>query len=428
MRIDLERALADIAHAAGREAGAVPVDRVLTRLRRRRAARTTVASAVGVAAAGSMAVGANALLVGPPAPEAPAPQAPAPTGTPAPSTAAPPTPEPAPVAGWVAGGAPCGSAFTLEPVDGPRVELLGQVLHGGPDDNGAFTPGLGETWALLDVSTYPEVPGEALDVEGAPVTNQHTFLVDESGTVALWDEPSDAPPIPLKDGTGTNLAGVRDAVDCRTGRPLAGEYRAIAVHGPGELPWVDGDPGADAEVTELAPVVFGTGAPQHEPWVVPAGAPSCGEQVADVLARIGEPALRADLDPATVARTSEAGVAAPVTLTAPRGDVVADAPLRVRAFLVDDEGTVVTSVPRESYASAGTVDTARGPFATELWQWWEGCDRFTGDSRTVVGDPLTVGTTYDLYVWEVLDVRTPDGGTRPGTVLGGPYPTTLVPW
>ncbi|NCT92152.1 hypothetical protein GXB85_14490 [Cellulomonas sp. APG4] len=427
MRIDLERALEDIAGAAGREADAVPVERVLTRLHRRRAARTTMTSAVGVAAAGSVAVGANALLTAPTPPAGPA-TAPAPTASPAPSADALPAPATDLVPGWVPGEAPCGEPFALTPTDGPRVELTGQVLHGGPDANDLFTPGLGESWALIDVTAVPEVPGQALDTEGAPTTGQHTFLVDDAGTVALWDEPTDEPPIPLKDGTGTNLAGVRDAVDCRTGQPLAGEYRVFAVHGPGEQPWVAGDPGADAEVTELAPVVLGVGAEQHDPWAVPAGAPVCGEKLDDVLARIGEPALRAELDPAAVASTSEAGVAAPVTLTATGDRVVASAPQHLRAFLVDDDGAVVTGVARQGYASPETIDTAQGPFPAEVWQWWDGCQRFDGGARTVDGVPITVGSTYDLYVWDVVDVRTDDGGTRPGTVLGGPWATTIAPW
>lgn len=57
MRIDLERALADIAAAAQAAATPVPIDRLLGRLHRRRATRRAGSAMAGVGAVGAIAVG-----------------------------------------------------------------------------------------------------------------------------------------------------------------------------------------------------------------------------------------------------------------------------------------------------------------------------------------------------------------------------------
>ncbi|MCU1430975.1 MAG: hypothetical protein JWP95_80 [Actinotalea sp.] len=91
MRIDLERALGSIADAAESSASPVRVDRVLTRMHRRRTGRAVASSAVGVGAVGAIALGASALTRdGLPGPVA---TTPSPTATTEPTTA--PTAEPA---------------------------------------------------------------------------------------------------------------------------------------------------------------------------------------------------------------------------------------------------------------------------------------------------------------------------------------------
>src|SRR5665647_2325184 len=61
MRIDLERALSDIATTAQSAAAPVPVDRLVSRLHRRRAVRGAATGTVAVGAGGAVAVGATQL-------------------------------------------------------------------------------------------------------------------------------------------------------------------------------------------------------------------------------------------------------------------------------------------------------------------------------------------------------------------------------
>lgn len=84
MSIDLERALSAMAAQAESAARPVDVGRVLTRMQRRRTARTVATSAAGVAAAGAVAVAGTTL---------------AQTRRPAPPVA---TPSPSPVSSWSA--------------------------------------------------------------------------------------------------------------------------------------------------------------------------------------------------------------------------------------------------------------------------------------------------------------------------------------
>jgi hypothetical protein len=105
MSVDLERAFEDIAGAAQRQAPAMPVDRLVTRLRRRRAARTATTTAVGIGAVGGLVLAVPDVLdgaftwddaappVGQPT-DTPAPTDPSPTPTPTPTGTPDPTPSP----------------------------------------------------------------------------------------------------------------------------------------------------------------------------------------------------------------------------------------------------------------------------------------------------------------------------------------------
>lgn len=415
MKLDLEGALHDIAWAATRSAHPVPVDHVRARMRRRRAAATAGATVAGAGAAGAVVLASTTWAASPPAPEAVRPAAPSA------DSVATPDPDPSPVAGWVAGPAPCGETFALAPVDHAYVELVGQATHGSPDERGWFIPGLGEDWLALRTSVTPDVLGESLDHDGAPEMFQVTVLVDAAGTVAAWDHP-DEPIREFTDGSGTtNAAGLYDAVDCRTGQPLAGEYRVFAVVGEGTEPRVDGDLGPLGEVAEYAPLAFGVGQDQGWTWESSQEwAPRLGDSLEEALARAPEPELTVELDTDHL-EVNMAGVSGPAVLRSTDAALTGVVPQHLRAFLVDGQGRISQGVSMGSHPSARELDLADGA-PVEVHQWWE----LTFDQRETTD--AVVGAEYDLYVWDVVPAAGPDGVVRDRLALSEPVRVTMQPW
>ncbi|MBO1753051.1 hypothetical protein J4G33_14660 [Actinotalea sp. BY-33] len=422
MRIDLERALEEVAARGRAQARPVPTDGLLRRVHRRRATRTVTSSVAGVGAVGLLAVGGIGLLS--PAPVAPpATQAPV-APSPEPSASEEPVASTEVLPGWEPGAAPCGVRFELEPVDSPGLELLGGVTVGAlAEEDGLYRVGVGEELLHPAVTAYPETPGEP----GGALASLHTYLVDEAGTIALWDPPTEELGSEATNGSGAfNIAGLRDAVDCRTGQPLLGTYRAFSVASPGTgLPDQD-EPGI--EIVELEPVTFGADAGPADPHRTVSALPRCGDDASSALEAVGDPDFRAELDVGLlVDPVSVAGVHLPVTLR--RTDTLDGVPLTgyapqsVRAILVDDEGRVRTTM-EPAYRSAEPLHTAPGDAVqTSLYQWF-----------TCLGGPEAAGLApqpgevMDLYVYDQVRATAVYGTRVTATVLGGPYPVTLTDW
>lgn len=418
MTTDLERALQQIAAAGQRDARAVPVGRLLTRLHRRRAARDVTVSVVGVGAAAGLVL-AGAVTFGPPPPgPVPATQSSVPTPTSEPSPSISPA-APQAVAGWQARPAPCGEPVAFEEVDSPVLALHGEVTVGTFDPVTArYTPAQGGRTVHIDVTAHPQTPGQAVD----GFLEQHTYLVDADGSVALWDVPSDEMPPAATDGSGASaVAWLYDAVDCRTGQPLDGTYRVLATASVVGTPEFPGPAVAEVEVVELAPVTFGPDGTAPAPR---SAGPACGEPLPSDLLDGRDQGLVVTLDPGVrLDRLSSAGVHVSATVTRAEGadgSLSGVVPQTMRALLVDGEGTVVSQPGPWSPPSAKTFDLAPGEsFTAPVFQWFGSCGLTTAEIPP--GD-------YEMYVYQPLTATDEDGTSERRAAAGGPFPVTLTGW
>lgn len=401
MSTDVRNALDEIAAQAQGAVRAVDLDRLRSRVRRRRTQGAVVRSVGGLAVVGVVAASLTLLGDGPvPAPA----EVPVATATPTPST----TPSAGPTTalpGWVPGGAPCGSVFALEPVDHPELEVQGSVMIGTLDRQTAmFGPDPAGSGVYLNVFTTSEVPGQPAGGDGT--SDLTTVLVDDEGTVAFWSDPARLTPrVESADGQGSSVSNLYDAVDCRTGRPLVGTYRVFAHEANGP------------ETVELAPVTFGpNGTRPPNPFLDVL--PVCGQPVPDVVRD-----FTVALDPAVVLDdVDDAGLHLPVTVTsADPGRLRGRVPQSLHAVLVDADGIVVTEafdrlVGRHDSGAAFDVRTG-GSFPAEVFTWFRPC------GPTPTG---TVGSgAYDLYVYDVFLADDGSGVPTPRTAAGGPFPLTV---
>jgi hypothetical protein len=316
-----------------------------------------------------------------------------------------------PLPGWVAGGAPCGTAFALEPVDDPRIGVQGGVTIGTLDrQTAAFTPDPAGSTVFLDVFGTAHAPGTSGDGSGQLTT----MLVDDSGTVAFWsDEARMLPQLQATDGSrASSMFFMWDAVDCRTGRPLVGTYRAFAHQSAGP------------ETVELAPVTFGPdGTRPPDPFVD--RLPVCGQPVPDVA-----PDFTVALDPGVVLDgVNAAGLRAPVTVTRTgTSRLQGRVPQSMHAVLVAD-GVVVSQAfdpIMRRFDSGATFDVAAGEsFPAEVFQWFTQCFPSTVAGTQVTTTGWAAPGTYDLYVYDVFLADDGSGTPTPRTAVGGPFPITV---
>jgi len=323
---------------------------------------------------------------------------------------------PTPTTSSRSGGTPCGTAFALEETDSPDIEVQGAVVAGTLDpETGGFewgTPGPTLFANVGTTSEVPEGPSDGLDRSGVT-----TMLVGPDGTVAFWTDPERQLQGEATDGSGgTWPDGLYDAVDCRTGRPLTGTYRAYATT------TTDGTGGG--ETLELAPVSFELGSGQMAgQW--PDRVPACGRPApADLLAGEVNADFDVTLDPGVDLEDVRRGLHVDVTVTATGTDqLTGRVPQALHALLVDRDGMVVSRLydpTREEFDSGATFDVSQGEsFSAEVYQWFSSCpdpDRY---------ENVRAGT-YDLYVYTVILASTcPDCGPGPRVAVGGPFPITL---
>lgn len=316
-------------------------------------------------------------------------------------------------------GTPCGTAFALEETDSPDIEIMGAVDVGTLDpETGSFEVGGGTgpgSTLWVEVGTTSDVPeGPWDDYHRSSVT---TMLVDPDGTVAFWTDPERQLQGEATDGSGATWPdGLYDAVDCRTGRPLTGTYRAYATT------TTDGTGGG--ETLELAPVSFELGAFQLAgQW--PDRVPACGQPApADLLAGEVDADFDVTLRPGVDLEDVRKGIHVDVTVTATGTDqLTGRVPQALHALLVDRDGMVVSRLydpTRDEFDSGATFDVSQGEsFSAEVYQWFSSCpdpDRY---------ENVRAGT-YDLYVYTVILASTcPDCGPAPRVAVGGPFPITL---
>jgi hypothetical protein len=293
-------------------------------------------------------------------------------------------------------------------VDDPGIEVQGGVVVGTLDrQTAAFGADPAGSTVFLNVFTTSHVPGVGADLNTP--SGLTTVLVDDSGTVAFWsDESRMTPQFQAAAGQGMSMYSMWDAVDCRTGRPLVGTYRAFAHEAGGP------------ETVELAPVTFGPdgrdGAGLPDPFVD--RLPVCGQPVPDVA-----PDFTVALDPSvSLDRVSDGGLHAPVTVTRTGGGPLQGrVPQSMHAVLVDD-GVVVTRADDPisgRFDSGATFDVTAGEsFPAEVFQWFSQCTPTTDSGWAEPG-------TYDLYVYDVFVADDGSGVPAPRTAVGGPFPITI---
>lgn len=415
MSEQFERALEDIAGAAQRAAGQVPVETARSRVRRRRAWRAAATSTAAVAGVGAVAVAATAVVGGV-------------GGAPQQGIAADPAPQesvsPTAAPGWVPGAAPCGEPLPVTPVESDRADVMG-AIEVGIADGTAFTADPAGTWLRDDVFVMTQRPGEA-GHQGVLTTT--LYLVDETGAVAFTHArtPHQAgDPGPRQEQTPEQVqadlavARLHEALDCRTGQPLTGTYRVVVSARSVDTQGYE-EVAEDLEVQELAPVTFGPGGtaarPAYDDLV-----PSCGEQVpAELLAGTTDPAFTVDVDLSGVA-VRGAGVHVPATVTRAddgAGPLRGTVPQVLRAVLVDADGVVVSDTGMVPYDSATTFQVDAGDsFASEIYTWFGCATTDDGPAATFEAPP----GTYDLYVYDQLPAAGPDGTVGPRLAVGGPF-------
>ena len=394
MSMDLGRALRDITAGAAVATRPVDVDRARSRVRRRRTQGVALRSVGGLAVVGAV-VTAVALVGG----RIPADVSPV-----------------APVVSSTSDGTLCGTAFAMDETDAPDIEVVGAVVAGTLDpESGAFEWGTPGPTLYVDVAVTTDVPRGEFD--GGDRSEVRVVLVGPDGTVAFWNDPARQLRGEATDGSGgTWLDGLYDAVDCRTGRPLTGTYRAFAT---------TATDGTDVgETLELAPVSFELGAGQLAgQW--PDLVPACGRPApADLLSGVVDADFDVTLDPDVDLEDVQRGLHVDVTVTATGPDrLTGRVPQTLRAMLVDRDGMVVSRLydpTRTEYDSGATFDVGPGEsFSAEVYQWFASCpdaDRY-GNVR---------GGTYDLYVYTVILASAgPDLSPAPRVAVGGPFPITL---
>ncbi|MDC7120860.1 hypothetical protein OMK64_04870 [Cellulomonas fimi] len=397
MSTDFGRVLREIEADARGAARGVDVDLTRSRVRRRRT-QAVASRAVGGAAAVGAVVVAIALAGG----RAPTPHGPVhPAGTP--STTATVT------------ASPCGADVALDEVDDPDVEIRGQVVVGTLQPDLSFEDDSAGSALHVDVSVTPDVPAGPFD--GGDRSDVTTMLVAPDGRVAFWSDPARQISRTATDGSGAvSPDGVYDAVDCGTGQPLTGTYRAYATTA------TNGSSGG--ETTELAPVVLGPG---DQRWAGqwPDLVPTCGRPApADLLDGTVDADLTVALDPGADLDDVRRGLHTGVTVTAAGpGRLTGRVPQALHAVLVDRDGTVVSRVydpTRQEYDSGATFDVEPGEsFRAEVSQWFATCPDADRYQDVAPG-------SYDLYVYSVLlAAGAPDRSPSPRIAVGGPFPVTL---
>lgn len=413
MSEDLRATLAEIAVGAARELRPVPVAGLRRRVRRRRAVRRTAGVAAALLAATS--VGAAAVALGAvPGPGPVAPAQPTASAAPSPSPSATPTEAPAgPVAGWVAGAAPCGTTPAIELRDSDVVEIQGALVPGTFDVPSAlFRAGEGDSTLFRAVQTTSEHPGEPA---GDGTSDLEVVLLDDAGTVVFWDDPArQLPQIESTTDPGSfSTYGLYPAQDCRTGQPLSGTFRVIAS---------DGD-----ETVELAPVALGADFDAEAAALATdqaaeryQGVPACGAPLPEEWRRAAaDPDLAVTFGPdGPPAAVGDTGLHLPVTLTATDEALSGLAPQGLAAVLVDDAGTVVTGPDLIGYAGGALTGAPfdvrpGGSFTSEVFQWWQGCPE--------PPYPQPAPGEYDLYVLDRVPATGADGSVALRTVAGGPF-------
>lgn len=320
-----------------------------------------------------------------------------------------------------AGGNPCGTAFALDETNSSDVELRGAVRVGRFDPNIGFEegqPGITGDTLYVDVTAGPEVPdGPSGDVDLSGVM---TMLVGPDGTVAFWTDTEKMLRDQATDGSGAMAPdGLYDAVDCRTGRPLAGTFRAYAT--------TTTDDADGGEMLQLAPVSFEPGSGQMAgQW--PDRVPLCGRPApADLLAGHVGADFDVTLDPGVDLDNVRGGLHVDVTVTATGpGLLTGRVPQAVHALLVDRDGMVASQLydpTRGEYDSGATFEVSQGEsFPAEVYQWFASCP----DPSINANPPSVRAGTYDLYIYDVILASTgPDRSPAPRVAMGGPYPITL---
>lgn len=415
MSSDLRPMLDEIGRAAQQQMHPVAERALRTRVRRRRAARRTAGATAALAVGAGLVLAIMTVGAAPaPAPADPVP-GPAQTTDPAPSPSATPA-STTPLPGWAPGAAPCGEQPDLTQVDSADVEIHGGLEVGDFDRPTVwFRADPAGSTLFLHVSTTPQVPGKPARDGSSLVLS----LVDDDGTVVFWNDPTHEYPVGVEstvDSHFTSQAGMYDATDCRTGRPLAGTFRVLA-RDHDEARW-------------LAPVSLGPDATTRTTVRSPEEPATCAEPLsAGVLAAMRTPDLAVVLDPATsLDDVDVAGLHTGVTLTAtgtgPAGASTWSGlvPQTLDAFLVDRTGTVVTATTGwqvNEYPSGMSFDVAKGgSFPAQVFEWFTSCP-----GPNVAGD-VDAGT-YDLYVYDTVAGQDASGTTVPLLAAGGPFHITL---
>ncbi|MGN8244518.1 hypothetical protein ACTHAM_001422 [Cellulomonas soli] len=400
MSRDFGQELRDLAAQAATAAHPVDVDRTRARLHRRRTQTLVTRSVGGLAAVGALVTGAVLLGARTTTDQLPV----APVTTPAPTSTSTP------------GATLCGTTFALPERDALDTEIQGAVVVGTLHaDTASFETGTGVRDTLLvDVGTTADVPtgpSDGLDPSGVT-----TMLVAPDGTVAFWTDPARQLQVTATDGSG-GLApdGLYAAVDCRTGSPLTGTYRAYAT---------TATDGTDGETVELAPVSLepGSGTLAGQ-W--PDRVPACGKPApADLLTGRTDADLDVTLDPSVDLGEVPGGLHVGATLTATgTGRLIGRVPQALHALLVDSDGIVVSQLydpTRQEYDSGTTFDVGPGEsFRGEIYQWFASCTTASGGGEVPAG-------TYDLYVYTVMLASAgPDLSPGPALAVGGPFTVTL---
>lgn len=236
MKIDLDRALAQIAGTAEVAARPVPIDRLLGRVHRRRTARTVTHGVVGVGATAAVAFGGMQLAETGPQ-NAPGT---APVGSDAPTTPpaaekVPPCGEPLPVVARAESEQPTLRVWLglpTIPLGNPGDVMVFRPNDSAPDLDASATAGEIETLLVTTVLTDLVTPDAEVHVE--------VFVLRDGVRVT----PSAIPEVVLQSNPPGYLAGVALA-SCATegfGEPLpAGDYEVRAVEKrtlPGQEPVV----------------------------------------------------------------------------------------------------------------------------------------------------------------------------------------------
>ena len=245
MRIDLESALGSIASAAESSAGPVPVERLLRRMRHRRAARAAATSAAGIGTAGAVAWGAVALTDGP-GPRAGWPSDSAPPSTAASSGDLPPA---------ARAGTPFACGSPVPTIDDPAGTAdLHLEARGRHEMNGIWGPGEWEPLDGMRMISGEEFSVDVVLVNGTAEEVNLTAFSDSIPSAWLTQEGvvvAQVSGAAAADGQPLATPAMGPPTD-ENGDPLPPPPPAVISGGPGPLwsvqgggrPWLCSEPGA----------------------------------------------------------------------------------------------------------------------------------------------------------------------------------------